>query len=139
MTIVITAVVTYRTIKKTTADSDWIIFSFASGCFCKTREYTQDRLLEQGKLQKRRLPVEEQNKGTGSESAICAWDVIREKANYPENVNKVPGLKCEGAACSYGLDIRRVDSLANSSCHFTYIVRFSFSYTFLRQEIELVR
>jgi len=79
----------------------------------QNREYTQDRLLEQGKLRKRRLPVEEQNRGTCSESAISAWFVIREKANYPENGNKVPGLKCEGAACSNSLDIRHVDRLEN--------------------------
>jgi hypothetical protein len=81
-------------------------------------------------LKKRRLPVEEQNKAEQRDwewkCDQCVVDVIRKKANYPENANKVPGLKCEGAACSNGLDIRRVDGLENSSCHFTYIVRFSF-------------
>ena len=34
-----------------------------------------------------------------------------EKFNYLEKVNKVPGLKYEGAACSSGSDVREADRL----------------------------
>ncbi len=69
-------------------------------------------------MKKRKLLLEEQNKGSGSESAISAWfDAFREKANYLEKVNQVPGLKCDGAACSNGLDIRNPDRLEKFAFH----------------------
>ena len=59
---------------------------------------------------------------------------LQGKAKYPEKVNQVPGLKCEGAACSGGLDIRHADGLDNFSVHL-YRTLFIFN-TFLKQEID---
>ena len=43
----------------------------------------------------------------------CVLDVLRKKANYPKKFRKVPGLQCEGAAGSQGLDICHADRLKN--------------------------
>ena len=43
----------------------------------------------------------------------CMFDVLRKKAKYPKKFRKVPGLQCEGAACSQGLDIHLADRLKN--------------------------
>jgi hypothetical protein len=43
----------------------------------------------------------------------CVFDVLRKKANYPKKFRKVPGLQCEGAAGSQGLDICHADRLKN--------------------------
>ena len=96
---------------------DWIIFFFAPGCFCK-----------QGVKTRPTVRTTEQNWTRGSswlrrrkegdwewKCDQCVVDVFRGKANYPQKVNQVPGLKCEGAACSNGLDIRNADRLEKFS------------------------
>ena len=53
--------------------------------------------------------------GVGVDSKVRSVhvDVLRGKAKYPKKFRKVPGLQCEGAACSQGLDIHLADRLKN--------------------------
>ena len=98
---------------------DWIIFFFAPGWFCKQAVKTRPTVRPAEENWKRRkLLVEEKNRGgLGVKVRSVRGCCLQEKANYPEKVNQVPGLKCEGAACSNGLDIRNSDRLEKFSCH----------------------
>ena len=50
----------------------------------------------------------------------CLMSFERKKVKYPKKFGKVPGLKCEGATCSYGLDIRHADPLKNFQKFYLY-------------------
>ena len=50
------------------------------------------------------LEIAEMHRNFTSSFVTFAWD-------YLQKVNKVPGLKCEDAACSTGRDVRESDRL----------------------------
>ena len=98
--------------------SNWKTRFLQCGWFCKQRAKTKLRIRLQ-KLKKGRLPdrmkwdAGQREWEWTRKCDQCMFDVLRKKAKYPKKFRKVPGLQCEGAACSQGLDIHLADRLKN--------------------------
>ncbi len=93
----------------------------------QTKSKTRLRIRLQ-KLKKGRLPDEMRcrTEGVGVDSKVRSVRVwcLEKKTKYPKKFRKVPGLQCEGAACSRGLDIRPADCLKNFQIHLSHIFHF---------------
>ena len=114
--------------------SNWKTRFLQCGWFCKQRVKTRLRIRLQS-LNSGRLLDEMRcrTEGVGVDSKVRSVhvDVWRGTAKYPKKFRKVPGLQCEGAACSQGLDIHLADRLKNfkftSLTHFSFLAHFRLS------------